>query len=148
MVVAVVGIIMTLSIPAFLTYWKSSTTQAGANELATVLNGARQLAIKENTSVCVTVGSNGVTYRLGNCTTITNCANPATPPCVWRGPGTDNTGLIKLSNNVQVTATTASVVFTYLGAASTGGTYTVSNPSDPSNTRGVKVAPSGRISLQ
>lgn len=135
-VVAVVGIMMTLSIPPFLSYWQTSTLRAGAEELATLLNTARQLAIKENTSVCVQFSGSGVKYYL----------NAACTGAAWTGPGTDATGLIRLSNNVRVSASTASVVFSYLGAATTGGTYTVTNPTN-NQTLSVAVASSGRISI-
>ncbi len=60
--------------------------------------------------------------------------------------GTDSTGFITLQNTMQVSAATANVVFTNLGAASTGGTYTVKNPTT-GKTLTVTVAGSGRITV-
>lgn len=133
--VAIIGVLMATSVPFFLSYWQSATLKAGARELAVVLNSARQLAISQNTSVCVTGNSTSVQYHL------TLCSNAA-----WTGPGTDSTGFIRLSNGITVTPPGASVIFSYLGAAAPGGTYTVRNPTD-GKTLSVIVATSGRVSI-
>ena len=132
--VAIIGIIMALGTPVFLRYLQSSKLRAGAEEMATVLSSARQLAIKENSTVCVTNDGTKVQYHVGG------CANAA-----WTGQGTDTTGFIRLANSVTVSSGT-SVVFTYLGAASTAGTYTVTNPQDGA-TLHVIVAATGRVSI-
>lgn len=137
-VVAIMGTLMALSLPFFLRYWQSATLKAGAEELATLLNVARQLAIKDNGSVCVVRESSGTRIRYEQA----SCGGTA-----WTGPGTDASGWIRLANSVEVSAATASVVFTYLGAASPGGTYTVRNPAN-SATMSVIVAASGRVSIQ
>jgi Tfp pilus assembly protein FimT len=134
-VVAIVGIIMAVSTPAFLSYWRTSTLRAGAEELAAILNNARQLAIKENTSVCVRRHGSRVRYH-----------TPACGGAAWTGLGTDANGDIRLSNNVTVSADTANVTFTYLGAASTPGTFTVRNPVD-GRTLSVIVASTGRVRI-
>jgi Tfp pilus assembly protein FimT len=137
-VVAIIGIIMAVSMPLFLSYWRASALKAGAEELSAILNGARQLAIKENTSVCVKRNGTSVTYVVG-----------VTPVCVggtvWVGVGTTSSGDIVLANNVRV-STGDTVVFTYLGAASTGGDYTVTNPTD-GKTMKVTVASTGRVRI-
>jgi hypothetical protein len=99
-----------------------------------VLNRARQLAIRDNTSMCVSRLGTQVRYRIGGC-----------GGTVWTGPGTDTAGLIQLSNNITVT-NGPDAVFTYLGTANVAGTYTVANPQD-GRTLSVTVAPSGRVSL-
>jgi prepilin-type N-terminal cleavage/methylation domain-containing protein len=135
-VVAIAGLIMAVSTPMFLSYWRTSALKAGAEELSAVLNNARQLAIKENTSVCVSrQGSNRVRYHLGTCA-----------GAVWTGVGTDASGDIRFMNNIQVTNASADVVFTYLGAASTAGTFTVRNPVD-GRTMSVIVASTGRVRI-
>jgi hypothetical protein len=53
-------------------------------------------------------------------------------------------GWITLQNEVAVTTATAEVVFTALGAAVPGGTYTVSKGG---RTLHVVVAPSGRVNI-
>ena len=121
-----------------MSYWKAATLKAGAQELATVLNGARQLAIRDNTSVCVEQSGTRVRYLKGS--------SPCSSGTVWTGPGTDSNGWFTLANAVEVTATTANVVFAYLGNATTAGAYTVRNPVD-SSTLTVTVASSGRVSI-
>lgn len=132
--VAVVGILTAISVPYFVSYWRAATLRAGAQELATALNSARQLAISRNTSVCVTNDGTRVQYLVGG------CAGAA-----WIGPGTDGAGWISLANGVRVTGSTANASFTYLGAAN-GATYTVQNPQD-GKTLSVVVAVSGRVNI-
>lgn len=134
-VVAVIAIITAVGVPYFVSYWRNATIRAGAEELTTVLNGARQLAIAQNRNVCVVRDTTRIRYRFDTCT--------GTP---WTGAGTDASGYITLANQVQVTAATANVIFNYLGAASPGGTYTVQNQTD-GRTLSVIVAASGRITV-
>lgn len=133
MVVAVVALLMAVSAPMYLSYMRSSTLRGGAEELAAVLGSARQLAIKENTSVCVT--SNGTSFQLH----LSTCATAA-----WTGPGTDSAGWIRLANNVTVNG--GNVVFDYIGKATTAGAYTVRNPTD-GRTLSVVVALTGRVRI-
>ena len=147
-VMAVIGVAMAISVPFFLTYWQSSTLKAGAEELVTALNGARQLALSRNQSVCVT-----------NNATTTEYASSATVPettiayhlstcgaAAWTGGGTESDGSIRLANGVRVSAATANATFNYLGAAGTGATYTVLH-APSSRALCVVVAPSGRITV-
>jgi len=134
-VVAIIGIIMAIGLPLFLTFWQTSTLKAGAEELAAIVNGGRLLAIKENQSVCVSSGGSTVRYLVGGC-----------GGTVWTGPGTDGSGNIRLANSVTVSSTT-NVVFSYLGAATTAGTFTVQNPVD-GRTLSVVVASTGRVTIQ
>jgi Tfp pilus assembly protein FimT len=141
-VVAIIGIIIAVSMPLFLSYWRASTLKAGAEEMAAILNSARQLAIKENTTVCVRNDGTRVQYHI----------KPPPPSIVavceaaaWTGVGTDGSGNMRLANNVTVSGGT-NVVFTYLGAASTAGTYTVTNPVD-GRTMSVIVASTGRVRI-
>jgi MSHA pilin protein MshC len=133
-VVGVIGIIMAASAPFFLSYLRTSSVRAGAEEMASVLNRARQLAIRDNSSMCVTGDGTRAQYRVGSC-----------GGAVWTGPGTDATGFIQLANGITVSST-QNVVFTYIGTATTAGSYTVSNPQG-SGTLSVTVAPSGRVSI-
>ena len=64
-VVAVIGITAALTIPLLVSYWHASTLTAGAQELQAVLNNARQMAIRQNTSVCIERSSNRVRYLIG-----------------------------------------------------------------------------------
>jgi len=134
-VMAIIAIVMGVSAPFFMSYYQAMKLRAAADELATVLNSARYQAIKQNTTVCVALNANAAQYHVGG------CAGP-----VWTGPGTDGTGSIRLQNTLQLTAATANVTFTNLGAAAVGGTYTIRNPSD-GHTLTVTVAGSGRITI-
>jgi Tfp pilus assembly protein FimT len=136
-VVAVIGVIMALSAPLFLSFFRSSTLRAGAEETVTVLNRARQLAIRDNTAMCVTSSGGQLQLRIATC-----------GGTVWTGPGTDAAGFIRLSNNVTV-ASAQNVTFNYIGTASAAAlpvVYTVTNPQD-GLTLTVSVAASGRVSI-
>jgi Tfp pilus assembly protein FimT len=132
--VGVISIIMAASAPFFLSYLRTSALRGGAEEMATVLNRARQVAIRDNVSMCVTNDGTRVQFRIASC-----------GGTIWTGPGTDSTGFIQLSNSITVTSA-QNVVFTYMGIATVAGTYTVTNPRD-GRTMSVVVIPSGRVSI-
>ncbi len=134
-VVAVIGIITTVSVPAFVSYWRAATLKGGAQELATILNRGRSLAIAQNTTVCVSQSASKVQFLTGGCA-----------GTVWKGPGTDGNGWFTLQNTITVSTTTANVIFNYLGAANTAATYTVRNPLNQA-TLSVNVALSGRVTI-
>jgi prepilin-type N-terminal cleavage/methylation domain-containing protein len=138
LVVAIIGILSVLAAPTLWSYIQTSALQAGARELATAINLGRQLAIARNTTVCVEVTGTNIRLRTGGCL-----------GTIWTGPGTDGTGVIKVSDpgTLQISAPGGNVVFTNLGAANPAGNYTVRNPVD-SKTRTVAVAASGRVSVQ
>ena len=131
--VAVIGILMAASAPFFLSYLRTSALRGGAEEMATVLNRARQLAIRDNTSMCVTNDGTRVQFRVATC-----------GGTIWTGTGTDATGFIRLANSITVTS--GQVVFTYMGTATAAATYTVTNPRD-GRTMSVAVTPAGRVSV-
>lgn len=135
MVVAVIGILTAVSAPAFVSYWRSATLKAGAQELAAILNRARQVAISGNTTVCVNQTANRVQFVKGGCA-----------GTVWTGPGSDGTGRFTLQNSVTVSSTTANVIFNFMGAATTSGVYTVTNPINNASMH-VTVALSGRVTI-
>lgn len=144
---ALVAIVTAASVPVFYSYVHGGALKAGAEELRGLMNLARSVAIKDNTRVCVNrdrAGSNRVRLLIGS-----------TDPCAAaasfygaHGRGFDSRidagGWITLQNDVAVTAATADVVFTALGAAVPGGTYTVSKSG---RTLSVVVAPTGRVSI-
>lgn len=126
-VVAIIAVLGAIGTPMLLSALQASKVQAGAEEVAAALNGARQLALDRNESVCVTipVAANALEYRPGTCG-----AAPFTR--------------VRLANNVTV-ATAQNVTFTYLGAATPAATmYTVTNPED-GRTLSVSVSTSGRV---
>ena len=134
-VMAISGLIVATSTPWMITYWRSATTRAAAQELAAGLNRGRQLAISLNQSVCIEVAATRYRYRTGGCT-----------GTIWTGLGTGANGVFPMANNVTV-ASNANPVFDYLGAATPAATFTVTNPQG-GGTRTVVVAASGRVQIQ
>jgi prepilin-type N-terminal cleavage/methylation domain-containing protein len=136
-VAAIAGVLAVLAAPTLVSYARASALQAGARELATVINLGRQIAITQNTAVCVEVAGTNVRLRTGGCV-----------GTLWTGPGTDGAGVIRISAPSALRiSTTATVVFTNLGAAVPAGTYTVTHPVN-NGTRTVVVAATGRVSVR
>ena len=107
-VLAIAGVLATFVAPTLSSYARTVTLQAAARELATSINLGRQVAISRNTTVCVEVSApTNIRLRIGGC-----------GGAIWTGPGTDGSGVIKISSSsaLQI-STTANVVFTSLGAA-------------------------------
>jgi type IV fimbrial biogenesis protein FimU len=134
-VVAVIGLLAALAVPSFLTFWQSSGLSAGAAEMSSILNRGRQLAVSQNTSVCVQVSGTSIRFRTVSCA-----------GTIWTGPGTNGAGLISLSNGLQISGG-VSAIFTNAGGANPGATYTVTDPRT-ARTRSVVVAATGRVSVQ
>jgi Tfp pilus assembly protein FimT len=137
LVVGIGGLMAALVTPTLIGFAQTSSLQAGARELAAVINLGRQIAISDNTSVCVEAAGLGIQLRLGGC-----------GGAIWTGPGTNEHGVIRLSDPSALrVAAMGSVVFTNLGAASPAGTYTVTNPTT-NQMRTVVVAATGRVSVR
>jgi prepilin-type N-terminal cleavage/methylation domain-containing protein len=141
-VVAVVGVVMAVSVPALWTYFRSAALRGGAEEAVTVLNSARQLAIRLNTTVCVTNNGTIAQFHVGTCAA-----------AAWAGPGTDLSGNIQLTNGLSLSGTN-NLCFNYLGAGTAtpgpcvaNGTLTVTSPVGGS-TMNVVMATTGRIRIQ
>ena len=132
-VVAVIGVLLTAALASG-PWWRTSSLTAGAEELKALLNTARQLAVAENTSVCVAGAGAAVRFLLGGCT-----------GSAWSGPGSRAGGIIPLASNVSITASSPAV-FTYLGAAVPAGSYTIVDARGDASVR-VVVAASGRIAV-
>lgn len=135
-VIAVIGIIAVTATPLFLSFLQTQQARGAAQQVATLLNQARQLAIAQNTSYRVEVDVAG--NRLRFVRTVDN-----TP---WTGPGTGSQGYRQLENQTRLTNVTANPTFNPLGTAG-GGTITVQNAQGTS-TLNVVVSPSGRIRIQ
>jgi prepilin-type N-terminal cleavage/methylation domain-containing protein len=140
-VLAVLGIITAVSVPTLWTYFRSAALRAGAEEAVSTLNVARQLAIRLNTTVCVTNDGTLVQYRVSTCAA-----------AVWSGPGTDSGGNIRLANGLTVSGTN-NLCFNHLGAGSAApapcvpnGTLTVTNPTG--DTMNIVMATTGRLRVQ
>jgi prepilin-type N-terminal cleavage/methylation domain-containing protein len=141
-VVAIAGIIMAVSAPTLWTYFRTAAMRAGAEELMTALNSARQLAIRSNTTVCVTNDATRLQYRVGGCA-----------GTIWTGPGTDAAGNVSLANNL-LAGGTQNFCYSYLGAGTTTpapcvniGTFSVTNPAG-GPTMSVAVTATGRARIQ
>src|SRR4029077_12869282 len=100
--VAVIGIITTVSVPAFVSYWRSAALKGGAQELATILNRGRSLAIAQNTTVCVNQSASKVQFLTGGCA-----------GAVWKGPGTDGNGWFTLQKTKPVSTRTPNGVLNF-----------------------------------
>ena len=131
-VIAVIAILAAIALPSFVTYLQSSTVRAGAQEMRTGLNQAKQLAITRRQNICVQPVGNGYQFQPNAC---------GNAPLIM--PGTDGTGTFRLQNNVVVTISTAAPVFTPLGAAAPAGQLRVTGPAGNALTVTVSVA--GRI---
>lgn len=134
-IVAIIGVVSILATPAFISYSQAARLKGGAQELAAILNQARQLAINRNAPMCVRNDGNKIRFRTNSCA-----------GTVWVGSGTDASGWFTLTENMRVSGATADVVFTHLGTASTAGIYTVQNTGTGRTLR-VTVALSGRITI-
>lgn len=141
-VIAVIGVITAVSLPALWTYFRSATLRGAAEEAVTLLNTARQLAIRLNTTVCVTNNGTSARFHVRTCTA-----------GAWTGPGTDAAGNIALANGVRLSGT-SNLCFSDLGAGTAtpapcvpNGTLTVTSPAGGS-TMNVVMATTGRIRIQ
>jgi prepilin-type N-terminal cleavage/methylation domain-containing protein len=133
--IGLIGVLCVMSVPNMLRYWQTSTLNAGAAELATVMARARALAVTLNTAVCVQVTGTTVTLRLVNCA-----------GTLWTGPGTDSGGVIQLSNNLQIGGG-AAATFTNFGGALPTATFTVTDPKTGLS-RSVVITATGRVTVQ
>lgn len=139
-VIGIIGALMALSVPLVYTYFSASTLTAGAEELSAILVRARQLAIRQNSYVCVTNNGTNLQYHVGTC-----------GAAAWIGPGTDGAGWITLTNNVTI-SNGQNVCFDYFGSSpatapapcTAGGTLTVTNQAN-GRTMSVIVARTGRV---
>ncbi|MBI3636379.1 MAG: GspH/FimT family pseudopilin [Candidatus Rokubacteria bacterium] len=135
-VMGIVAILAGVSAFLFLNFVDTSTVRAAADELASVVARARQMAIARNTRVCVEQTGAVVRYRVGPA----GCAE-----AIWIDEMTAADGSIALANGLQVSGATANVVFNRLGAADTTGTYTVQYQTT-GHTGSVAVSSTGRVS--
>jgi Tfp pilus assembly protein FimT len=131
---AVVGALFGLSLPAFITYYQTAQVRGAAADVAAYVNQGRQLAIQLNCSVAVGVTATAITYtKQGNCQ----------PGGVWTGAGTNAAGNIPAPDGITL-ATSATPVFNNLGAAAPAATLTVTHGS---SSLSVLVSASGRVTI-
>jgi Tfp pilus assembly protein FimT len=134
MLLALVAVLTAVSMPYFLEYLRSARIEGAAQQVAATLNQGRHLAIATNQSVCVEVTPTALRYRLASCAGTT-----------WTGVGSDTSGHVRPPAGISLSAT-ANPVFTYLGNASPGATYTISDSLSGRQLR-VVVALSGRVRI-
>ncbi len=138
--VAIVGVLALLSLPTFFSYFRSAALKGAAQEVTTLLNGARQLAIRRNGTVCVGAPTAYGTQMQYYDTICTGAA--------LKLPGTDANGNMTLSNNMQLKGPANAVTFSYLGAAALNngnGIYYICNPQNTTQHAEVTVSTSGRL---
>ena len=132
--IAMILIVSALAAPSFMNYYRSARVRAGADVVKAYLNEGRQLAIRGNASVCVKSTSSAIQFLQTNCT----------------GTAIAATGLSSTSSNVRlpenIAVSTASAIFTNLGAASPGATYTVTDTVSNRQLT-VTVSGSGRVTI-
>ena len=134
-VIAVVGVLFTMTIPSFVRYYQATAVKSASQQVIALLNQARGLAIQTNSTsgVCVHLSSTTqMQFVQGGC-----------DGTVWIGPGTDNAGNFNLPQGFTMGPAT-DVVFDYLGTALPAVTYTVTNAST-GGALTVSIAISGRI---
>jgi type IV fimbrial biogenesis protein FimT len=138
MTIAVIGILSVMAVPAFLRYYQSATLKSGAQQFATLINQARELAIKENGRFCVKMSSpTRMMY------TRVNCSGAA-----WVGPGSDAAGNINLPPGITAAVLGTNPIFDYVGSAATQpGGFTLTN-AQTGSTLTVSVPASGRVLIQ
>jgi len=137
-VIAVVGLLFTMTIPFFLSYYRAAAVKSASQQVVALLNQARGLAIQTNSTsgVCVHLPS----------TTQMQFVQDGCGGTVWIGPGTDSAGNINLPQGFTMGPAT-DVVFDYLGAALPAVTYTVTNASTGTTPLKVSIVTSGQIKI-
>lgn len=131
-VIAVLGSLCVLSLPAFLSYYQSAQVRAAASDVAAQLNLGRQMAIQRNQSVCVSIGAAAPQYYLGTCA-----------GTLLLGATTDAYGNGAAHDGVTLSST-GNPIFTNLGAAAPAATVTVTQGS---RSLSVIVSASGRVTV-
>src|SRR4030095_11055290 len=88
----VLGLLVAMTVPTYLSYRQSAILKSGAQQVVTMINVARELALRINDNVCVKIPSpTTMTYTLGGCS-----------GSVWVGTGTDAAGNMALPEGVTV----------------------------------------------
>lgn len=132
-IIAVVGVLFIMTIPFFVNYYQAAAARADVQQVITLFNQARELAIRQNDVVCVSMPSaTQMVFLLGS------CAGAA-----WIGAGTDGAGNVSLPQGFTLGPLNP-VTFNYLGAAGAATTYTMTN-STTNATSTISIALTGRV---
>jgi Tfp pilus assembly protein FimT len=132
-VIALVGVLFMMTIPFFLSYYRAAAARANVQQVITLFNQARELAIKQNDTVCVNMPNSTQMVFL-----LSSCAGAA-----WTGAGTDATGNVNLPQGFTIGPLT-NLTFNYLGAAGAATTYTMTDTTT-SATSTISIALTGRV---
>ena len=132
-VIALIGIIAVTATPLFLSFLEGQQTRGAAQQVATLLNQARQLAITRNQNICVETAATQLRFCPGGCTGAVCSGTP------FVGPGTDVNGWMRLQNQSVITAVTQNPTFNPLGTAGSG-TITTQNARG-SSSRNIEFSP-------
>ena len=122
-----------MTVPFFLSYYQAASARANVQEVITLFNQARELAIRQNGIVCVNMPTNTQMAFL-----LSSCAGAA-----WTGAGTDSAGNINLPQGFTIGPLT-NLTFNYLGAAGAATTYTMTNSTN-GQTSTISIALTGRV---
>jgi Tfp pilus assembly protein FimT len=140
-VIAIIAVTIGVSIPTLWTYYRAAALRGAAEQTVSLLNGARQLAIRMNTTVCVTTDTTGMQYHVGTCSA-----------AAYTGAGTDSSGYMALDSGLTLSGTN-NLCFSYLGAGATtpapcasNGTLTITR--SQGGTMNVTMATTGRVKIQ
>lgn len=136
MALALVALLLALATPSLHGYRHASALRAGARELAGTITHARQLAISLNAPVCVAVADGSVRLERVSANACTGAPLSAAGPAA-----------LSLASGLSVESAGPKIILTSLGAATPGGSYTVTHPVTGARLR-VIVAASGRVSIQ
>jgi prepilin-type N-terminal cleavage/methylation domain-containing protein len=132
-VIALIGLISVMTVPSFVRYYQAAAARADIQTIISIFNQAREVAIKQNDRVCVTLPSSSrMVLHLSSCA-----------GTVWTGVGTDAAGSITLPPGFTISPLN-SVTFDYLGAADAAQTYTMTN-STTGGTMTFSIALTGRV---
>ncbi len=146
-VVAAIGILAAIAVPFMMSFVQASQTRGAAQELKSLLNHARQLAITQNRSI--QIGFPAPPTGAVPATTLRFLWTTGPPLCpdgsrCWIGPGTDGNGYFRLANQAQIVFANANPVFSPLGAAAPAATFRVQNAQGTS-CLDIVLSASGRI---
>ena len=142
-VIAVIGVTIAVAIPSLWTYYRASALRAASEQTVVMLNTARQLAIRLNTTMCVTIDSTGMQYHKDTCSA-----------AAYVMAGTDASGYLQLPSGLTLSGT-SNICFGYLGGpppppvpvgCNMSGTITVTRASGGS--MNIVIASPGRVRLQ
>ena len=143
-IIAIIGIISTMATPLFMTFLRAMETHGASQELATLLNQARQLAIATNSKYRVEIEPDNNRLRFVQSTDGGTSYSLPQPPV----PGTDGQGYRRLENQARLSSVTIDpprFTFNHLGTAN-AGTITVQD-SKSSSSLNVVISSMGRIRI-